>query len=321
MATQKPKKPELPAGRYDIVSKEMIQQNPEDWLRFTLGIPNAKFIKVIETEQLTVKSNRADIFMEAEVDGEEIIVHLEIQTRDSTKIPMPYRVAGYAGRGLERFRKDVCSHVIYLHEKAGLNDPGEYRQDRFGYEILIRYKVIRLCELEGQAVLDAKLKGIMPFTPLMKPPTGLGDEAWLSRCVEAAESLPQGASERADYLGCLGVLSGLKFDWDTIHKFISEATMYESSVVRHFFQQGIEQGIEQGARDSIIEGILEALDVRFNSSVAKTLQPTLESIEELQRLKDLRREAFHAQSIEAFAQTLAASSNGTEPSKNGDAAE
>ena len=317
MATQKPKKPELPAGRYDIVSKEMIQQNPEDWLRFTLGIPNAKFLKVIETEQLTVKSNRADIFMEAEVDGEEIIVHLEIQTRDSTKIPMPYRAAGYAGRGLERFRKDVCSHVVYLHEKAGLNDPGEYRQDRFGYEILIRYKVIRLCELEGQAVLDAKLKGIMPFTPLMKPPAGLGDEAWLSRCVEAAESLPQGASERADYLGCLGVLSGLKFDWDIIHKFISEATMYESSVVQHFFQRGI----EQGARDSIIEGILEALDVRFNSGVAKTLQPTLESIEELQRLKDLRREAFHAQSFEAFAQTLAANRNGTEPSKNGDAAE
>lgn len=316
MAAEKPKKPELPAGRYDIVSKELIQKNPEDWLSFTLGIPNAKFVKVIETEQLTVKSNRADIFMEAEVDGEEIIVHLEIQTRDSTKIPMPYRAAGYAGRGLERFQKDVCSHVIYLHEKAGLNDPGEYRQDRFGYEILIRYKVIRLCELEGQAVLAAKLKGVMPFTPLMKPPAGLDDEAWLSRCVEAAESLPQGTSERADYLGCLGVLSGLKFDWDTIHKFISEATMYESSVVQHFWQKAL----EQGARESIIEGILEALDVRFNSGVVQTLQPTLESIEGLQRLKDLRREAFHAQSLEAFAQTLAASSNGTEPSKDGDAA-
>lgn len=317
MATQKPKKPELPAGRYDIVSKELIQKNPEDWLSFTLGIPNAKFVKVVENEQLTVKSNRADIFMEAEVDGEEIIVHLEIQTRDSTKIPMPYRAAGYAGRGLERFQKNVCSHVIYLHEKAGLNDPGEYRQDRFGYEILIRYKVIRLCELEGQAVLAAKLKGVMPFTPLMKPPAGLDDEAWLSRCVEAAESLPQGTSERADYLGCLGVLSGLKFDWGTIHKFISEATMYESSVVQHFWQKAL----EQGARESIIEGILEALDVRFNSGVVQTLQPTLESIEGLQRLKDLRREAFHAQSLEAFAQTLAASSNGTEPLKNGDAAE
>ena len=93
--------------------------------------------------------------------------------------------------------------------------------------------------------------------------------------------------------------------------------MYESSVVQHFFQQGI----EQGARESIIEGILEALDVRFNSGIGKTLQPTLESIEELQHLKDLRREAFHAQSLEAFAQALsAANRNGTESSKNGDAA-
>lgn len=317
MATQKPKNPELPAGRYDIVSKEIIQKNPEDWLRFTLGIPNAKFIKVIETEQLTVKSNRADSFIEAEVDGEEIIVHLEIQTHDSTKIPMPYRVAGYAGRGLERFQKEVCSHVIYLHEKAGLNDPGEYKQTRFGYEILIRYKVIRLCELEGQAILDAKLKGVIPFAPLMKPPAGVDDEAWLSRCVAAAEAVPQDASESADYLGCMGVLSGLKFDWDTIHQFISEATMYESSVVQHFLQQGI----EQGTRESIIEGILEALDVRFDAAgVGQNLQPTLESIEELQRLKTLRREAFHARSLEAFVQTLAANGNGTEPSENGDAA-
>ena len=316
MATQKPKNPELPAGRYDIVSKEMIQKNPEDWLRFTLGIPNAKFIKVIETEQLTVKSNRADSFMAAEVDGEEIIVHLEIQTHDSTKIPMPYRVAGYAGRGLERFQKEVCSHVIYLHEKAGLNDPGEYKQTRFGYEILIRYKVIRLCELEGQPVLDAKLKGVIPFAPLMKPPAGVDGEAWLSRCVAAAEAVPQDASESADYLGCMGVLSGLKFDWDTIHQFISEATMYESSVVQHFFQQGI----EQGARESIIEGILETLDVRFDAGVGTTLQPTLESIEELERLKALRREAFQVQSLEAFAQTLAANGNGAEPSEKGDAA-
>ena len=96
--------------------------------------------------------------------------------------------------------------------------------------------------------------------------------------------------------------------------------MYESSVVQHFFQQGIEQGIEQGARESIIEGILETLDVRFDAGVGTTLQPTLESIEELQRLKALRREAFQAQSLEAFAQTLAANGNGAEPSENGDAA-
>ena len=92
--------------------------------------------------------------------------------------------------------------------------------------------------------------------------------------------------------------------------------MYESSVVQHFLQQGI----EQGARESIIEGILEALDVRFDAGVGKTLQPTLESIEELQRLKALRREAFQARSLEAFAQTLAANSNGSQPTKNGDAA-
>ena len=27
------------SGQFDTVSKRVIQQNPEDWIRFTLGIP------------------------------------------------------------------------------------------------------------------------------------------------------------------------------------------------------------------------------------------------------------------------------------------
>ena len=48
--------------QYDTVSKALIHQNPEDWLRFSLGIPEAEVIEVLETEQPTVKSNRADSF-------------------------------------------------------------------------------------------------------------------------------------------------------------------------------------------------------------------------------------------------------------------
>lgn len=298
-----------PSGRYDTVSKNVIQQAPEDWVRFGLGVPEAEVIQILDTEQPTVKSNRADSFIHANVQGKEVIVHFEIQTHDSTRPPMPRRIAGYAGRGIETFGMDVCSHVIYLHPDAGRNDPGEYVQDRPGYEITITYKVIRLCKLEGQAVLNAKLKGLIPFAPLMKPPLAMDSGAWLRECVQVADTVPMDARDKPDYLSNLAILGGLIFNYQTIREIISEEPMYESSVIQHFTQQGIQQGIQQGVREGTIEGILEVLEIRFHASSVQTLKPMLEGIEELQQLKTLRREALRVPSLDEFRRVLASNGN------------
>ena len=81
--------------------------------------------------------------------------------------------------------------------------------------------------------------------------------------------------------------------------------MLESSTYRYILQQGI----EQGARESTIEGILEALEIQFDEIGVQTLKPMLESIEELQHLKDLRRAAIQAPSLDAFKRLL--TSNGS----------
>ncbi len=72
--------------------------------------------------------------------------------------------------------------------------------------------------------------------------------------------------------------------------------MQESSVVQHFLQQG--------ARESLIEGILENLEVRFNARDLQTVATTLQRINAVQRLKQLRREAMQTPSLEAFEQSL-----------------
>ena len=84
--------------------------------------------------------------------------------------------------------------------------------------------------------------------------------------------------------------------------------MQESSVIQHFLQKGIEQGIEQGiergTRKSLIEGILENLEVRFNARNLQAVASTLEYVDDLQRLRQLRREALQTPGLEAFWQTL-----------------
>ena len=299
-----PTETSVTGGRYDTVSKNVIQQNPEDWIRFGLGVSDVQVIQILDTEQPTVKSNRADSFIHANVNGRHAVIHFEIQTRDSTQIPMPFRIAGYAGRGIENFGMPVYSHVIYLHPDAGRNDPGQYVQEMPGYNILIQYKVIRLYELEGQTILDVKLKGLIPFTPLMRPPEDVNSEEWLRQCVLVAKSVTQDESNQADYLTNLGILGGIILDYETIRGIILEETMQESSVIQHFTQQGIEQGIEQGMRKGTIDAILEVLEEQFQSKDVQTLKPELEKIEELQYLKQLLREAARADSLEEFKQTL-----------------
>ena len=83
--------------------------------------------------------------------------------------------------------------------------------------------------------------------------------------------------------------------------------MQESSVYQDITQraraEGIEQGIELATKANTIEGILELLEVRFQAS-ATSIQPALEAIDDLQRLKALRREAAETQTLEAFIDKL-----------------
>ena len=91
--------------------------------------------------------------------------------------------------------------------------------------------------------------------------------------------------------------------------------MYESSIVRYFVERATQQGHQAGVRESTIEGILEVLALRFQSDVAQTVKPNLEAIDDLQRLKQLRRTAVLADRPEDFQQVLA--ENGVETRETG----
>ncbi len=87
----------------------------------------------------------------------------------------------------------------------------------------------------------------------------------------------------------------------------------QSEVVQYFKKLGIEQGIEQGARESIIEGILESLAFKFSAGGLQDLKPMLENVEDLQHLKELRREALGVDSLEIFRQMLMQNENQSDP--------
>ena len=87
--------------------------------------------------------------------------------------------------------------------------------------------------------------------------------------------------------------------------------MHESSIVRYLIEKATRQGHQAGVR----EGILEVLALRFQSDVAQAIKPNLEAIDDLQRLRQLRRTAILADRLEDFQQVLV--ENGVETHETG----
>ncbi len=293
-------------AEFDIVSKQLVKDYPTDFVRFTSEQEDIEVIEVIDTEQPIVESRLMDSLIKVRINGEEALVHNEFQTGDSTNPSMPRRMAGYIGRAIETYGLPIYSNVIYLRPEAGQRDARQYVQEKDGYRIVIQYKVIRLIEIEGQAVIEQELWGLLPFAPLMKPPQGMVAAQWLRRCVQTADTLPLDSSNKSKFFTDIAILSGLIHDSQTITTIISEETMYESSIVQHF----TERGIQQGQRQQSIEYVLDVLEIRFHPSAVETLKPVIETIEDLQHLKQLFRSAVQAPNLDEFKQTLTSMTNG-----------
>ena len=75
-------------------------------------------------------------------------------------------------------------------------------------------------------------------------------------------------------------------------------------------EQGREQGREQGERNNTVESILELLSIRCKIETTETIKSDIESIDSIERLKQLRRAAAEVRDFAAFMRIL---QNGTEP--------
>lgn len=264
---------------------------------------------------------RVDSLIKVKIGDEIVLVHIEFQVNESSSNNMLRRNIGYIGRCFEIYGLPILSHVIYLRPNAGRNDPGGNRQDVPSYRFIVEYKVIRLIELDGQSVLESNNIGLTPFAPLMQPPPGMENLQWAIQCNEKIKALSLPTDIRNNLLVSQWVLSGLNHTHQEIGGFLSEEVMQESSVYQHLLQttgeeryqqglqQGLQQGTELGARQIALETLLEVLEYRFDSNTVRILRPTLETVNDAKRLKQLLNVALRAQNLEMFVQNLEESSN------------
>ena len=287
-------------AQYDEIVKHLMDRYADEFAMLSFGTSDVQVLETLDTEQQRVKVHRNDMTFKVLLHNETVLLHIEVQTEDSRDKPMPLRVLAYASELLLRHELPVYSVVIYLSPKAGVNDPGgySYGNDEFGLQH--KYQVIRLADLDGESFLEAASVGLLPFTPLMKPPEGMNTEVWLERCVEKIEAAPVDSQTRGTLFFALTTLSSLAHDLTFLQKLISEAMMQESPF--------IEQLMQQGARENSINYIQSVLTKRFPLSDVQPIAEVLESIHDLDRLSELHLTAIDTPSVEAFLQAL----NGSE---------
>ena len=295
-------------AQYDEIVKHLMDRFADEFAILAFDTPDVKVLETLDTEQQTIKVHRNDMTFKVLWKNEEVLLHIEVQTQDSRDKPMPLRVLAYASELLLRHELPVYSMVLYLSPNAGQTDPGGYSYGNDVLGLQHKYHVIRLADLEGAAFLDAASVGLLPFTPLMRPPTDMNTEVWLRKCVEKTEAAPVDTQTRGTLLFALSTLGSIAHDLTFLQKLISEEMMQESPFIEHLIQkyseQGIEQGIEQGSREMSIKNTLSVLTKRFPQSDVQPVSQALESIVDIDRLAELHLMAIDTPSVEAFLQEL-----------------
>ena len=184
------------------------------------------------------------------------------------------------------------ANVIYFHPRAGRNDPGGYTYSWGDYEHTNRYKVIRLIEIDGQAVLEMQAPGLLPLTPLMTPPAGMAPERWSQECIDATRAAHVDQQTQADLLYALYLFGSIVYNPQVFKRRIPEELMRES------------KGYQLMLRENTIKHIIALLEQQFHTEAVRALTPLLQNIDDLERLEYLLLAAARVPNIEAFTQEL-----------------
>ena len=283
------------AQDYDNIGKKLWADHAEDLSRFVLDADNVEVLADLGTEQQIIE-RETDIIKQIRINGHDAILHVELQLRDSTDTPMWARNAQYQGYLVGKYQMPVYSNVIYFHPRAGRNDPGGYTYSWDDYEHTNRYKVIRLIEIDGQAILETQAPGILPFTPLMKPPTGMAPERWLQECIDATRAVSVDQRTQADLLYGIYLFGGIVYASELLGQLIQERLMQESKTYQYLREKIL--------RENTINHISVVLKAKFSTDIVNALTPLIQNISDVQRLEELLDAAAKVQNIETFRQML-----------------
>ncbi len=270
--------------QYDIATKVLIESCRDEIIRYFTGIEIRESTLVEPLPQETVSLKRSDYpVLITDDKGVKRLIILEIQTFWNRKVPL--NLLDYRTRYLiQHDDVEVISCVVLLCPSSKATDC--YKDN----EVNFTYRLIRIFDLDAQAVVSEGPLCLMPFIPLMKHGKDVLAEADTLIYKSELSRL-----QKADMLTSMAILSGLISE-DMPAKLVSRRKdmMIESAAyqllkqdgIKEGLQEGLQQGLQQGFFQGLSESLLLLLEVKFGIEGIK-LHSKLRDIVDAKQIRSL----------------------------------
>lgn len=297
-------------GKYDAAGKHLITLYHQAWAEWVL---QAEQIQVAEelSGEFRFFSRHTDSLLKVVGMSGEFLSLTELQFVYDPK--MPLRLAAYKLLARQKYELPVYVTVIYFLPPPADETVATAYEERFrGQTVLVDYQVIKIWELEAEAVLRYNNPMLLPFVPLMQ---GGGTEQMVWRCVERIRQEPEPAASELEMI--LAVFAGYIFDvtmirqmlrWN-MHVILDSPLFQEMKPIwmAQAREEGRQEGREEGRQEGrkamikslklILTNRFEVTSDEFDDPLAKLTWESLQELTEIALKADNLAE-FRAQLIE-----------------------
>lgn len=249
---------------FDNVCKLLAEKYPQDFARWLLPEEPRK-IRVLKTE-LSIEPIRADFLTFLQTENQ--ILHIEFQTRATSKTPISLRMLDYYVRLTRQYKIPVMQVVIFLQET---NHENVFIEEYVSETTTHRYRVIRMWEQDSALFLDNP--ALLPLAPLTRTNS---PQSLLSQVSQNVAKISDRETKQ-DIAAYTGILAGLRFEKNLIRQFLSEEIMQESVIYQDIFQKGEQRTIIRilnrrfGEIDSSLLNRVRMLTIEKLDDLAETL--------------------------------------------------
>ena len=250
---------------WDETMKKFIYARPQellDWLKV-----EGKFLYFAPTEVFKPKEEeeplRADCYIVIERDGEQGVVHVEIQSGPDER--MDERLLEYNFRFTKNdsLHRPVHSVVIYLRPVSHAPQPPMVRTFPGGRKpIQFDYDSIELADMEAQVFLEQGLPGLLPLLPLTKGGTAHEKVLTMFEQMQQAATPPDLMAVGAVFASlAYGLTNTVEQTWlerviQDMYDIIQQTPLYQSWT-RAALVEGLEKGLKEGKLQGLEEGLRE----------------------------------------------------------------
>jgi predicted transposase YdaD len=286
--------------RFDLILKEIFSKAVGIIFWLATGQKIYGKARILPTEIRFVKSFYPDILLE--IGGK--IIHIEIQVQQDKTLPERMLEYFYAIR--KKYGKTPTQIVLFVGKgnpppsKFELKDEFQMQNLSFNFIVLDMKKIdpdVFIKSDRPEEVLVGVLAGKFKDKPEI-----------IKKVKKRIVEIVKDEKEIAKYIDSVSFLAGL-FDVEIevkpmpIEVDIRKTFLYKWGE-KEGEQRGFEKGKQEGLKEGLKEGILGIVQAKFGSQRAKLIKNLLDKINDISRLKKIKKEIIGAKTWEDFIKVL-----------------